>query len=160
RKKMTQWMMRITAFADRLLQDLDKLDWPTPIKDAQTYRIGKSKGASIEFKIQNTDHKIEVFTTRPDTIFGVTYVTLAPEHPLVPEILTEERREAVMNYIEQTSKRSERERMADVNKITGEFTGAYAIHPLTGKEIPVWIGDYVLSGYGTGAVMAVPAGDE
>lgn len=160
RKKMTQWMMRITAFADRLLQDLDKLDWPTPIKDAQTYWIGKSKGASIEFKIQNTDHKIEVFTTRPDTIFGVTYVTLAPEHPLVPEILTEERREAVMNYIEQTSKRSERERMADVNKITGEFTGAYAIHPLTGKEIPVWIGDYVLSGYGTGAVMAVPAGDE
>src|SRR5690606_41440296 len=120
RKKMTQWMMRITAFADRLLQDLDKLDWPTPIKDAQTYRIGKSKRASIEFKIQNTDHKIEVFTTRPDTIFGVTYVTLAPEHPLLPVMLTEERREAVMNYIEQTSQRLQREHMADVNQITGQ----------------------------------------
>ncbi|MET3732271.1 leucine--tRNA ligase [Moheibacter stercoris] len=160
RKKMTQWMMRITAFADRLLTGLDKIDWPTPIKDAQTNWIGKSKGASIQFDVQNSDAKIEVFTTRPDTVFGVSYVTLAPEHPLVEKIVTEDRREAVTAYVEQTSKRSERERMADVSKITGEFTGAYAIHPFTGQEVPIWIGDYVLSGYGTGAVMAVPAGDE
>lgn len=164
RKKMTQWMMRITAFAERLLNDLETIDWPQPIKDAQTYWIGKSKGASIFFplKTQNSELKtsIEVFTTRPDTIFGVSYVTLAPEHPLVPKIVTDDRKEAVFNYIEQTSKRSERERMADVNKITGEFTGAYAIHPISGKEVPIWIGDYVLSSYGTGAVMAVPAGDE
>lgn len=160
RKKMTQWMMRITAFADRLLNGLEGIDWPTPIKDAQTYWIGKSKGASIQFAVQNSEAKIEVFTTRPDTVFGVSYVTLAPEHPLVNEILTEDRKEAVLAYVEQTSKRSERERMADVTKITGEFTGAYAIHPFTGKEVPIWIGDYVLSGYGTGAVMAVPAGDE
>ncbi len=302
RKKMTQWMMRITAFAERLLNDLDKIDWPQPIKDAQTYWIGKSKGASIKFEVlspalskgegaqkpgymtggnnasilienakgmrkepteaegflwqqlrnKNLDEKfrrqhliedfivdfvclskglvievdggihdaqqeydeqrtlilnekgfkvirfkneevlgniesvltkikeelknqgdekapsplervgerIEVFTTRPDTVFGVSYVTLAPEHPFVKKIVTEDRKESVFNYIEQTSKRSERERMADVTKITGEFTGAYAVHPLTGKEIPIWIGDYVLSSYGTGAVMAVPAGDE
>lgn len=311
RKKMTQWMMRITAYAERLLNDLDKIDWPQPIKDAQTYWIGKSKGASIEFQIlppapskgggaqspgymtggsnshllidkaremrkdpteaedflwqqlrnKNLDEKfrrqhliddfivdfvclskglvievdggihnqqkeydeqrtlllnekgfkvirfkneeilgdiesvlekikqelqnspllwrgvggeektplspgeglgerIEVFTTRPDTIFGVSYVTLAPEHPFVSKITTEDRKEAVQSYVEQTSKRSERERMADVNKITGEFTGAYAVHPLTGKEIQIWIGDYVLSSYGTGAVMAVPAGDD
>jgi leucyl-tRNA synthetase len=160
RKKMTQWMMRITAFADRLITGLEKIDWPTPIKDAQTYWIGKSKGASIQFEVQNSEAKIEVFTTRPDTVFGVSYVTLAPEHPLVNEIVTEDRKEAVLAYVEQTSKRSERERMADVTKITGEFTGAYAIHPFTGKEVPIWIGDYVLSGYGTGAVMAVPAGDE
>lgn len=160
RKKMTQWMMRITAFADRLLTGLDKIDWPTPIKDAQTNWIGKSKGASIQFDVQNSDAKIEVFTTRPDTVFGVSYVTLAPEHPLVEKIVTADRKEAVTAYVEQTSKRSERERMADVSKITGEFTGAYAIHPFTGQEVPIWIGDYVLSGYGTGAVMAVPAGDE
>lgn len=160
RKKMTQWMMRITAYAERLLNDLEKIDWPQPIKDAQTYWIGKSKGASVKFQVKDHDLKIEVFTTRPDTIFGVSYVTLAPEHPFVSKIMTQERKEAVQNYIEQTSKRSERERMADVNKITGEFTGAYAVHPLTGQEIPIWIGDYVLSGYGTGAVMAVPAGDE
>ncbi|MDD3645634.1 MAG: class I tRNA ligase family protein, partial [Bacteroidales bacterium] len=160
RKKMTQWMMRITAYAERLLKDLDKIDWPQPIKDAQTYWIGKSKGVLVQFRVQNSEFGIEVFTTRPDTIFGVSYVTLAPEHPLVSQITTEDRKETVQKYIEQTSKRSERERMADVNKITGEFTGAYALHPLTGEEIPIWIGDYVLSGYGTGAVMAVPAGDE
>lgn len=160
RKKMTQWMMRITAYAERLLNDLDKIDWPQPIKDAQTYWIGKSKGASVNFMVKDHALKIDVFTTRPDTIFGVSYVTLAPEHPFVPKIVTQDRKEAVFNYIDQTSKRSERERMADVTKITGEFTGAYVVHPLTGKEIPIWIGDYVLSGYGTGAVMAVPAGDE
>jgi len=160
RKKMTQWMMRITAYADRLLNDLEKIDWPEPIKDAQTYWIGKSKGASISFHIVQNAEQISVFTTRPDTLYGVSYLCLAPEHPLVKKIVTDERKEAVLDYIEQTSKRSERERMADVNKITGEFTGAYALHPLTNKEIPIWIGDYVLSGYGTGAVMAVPAGDE
>lgn len=160
RKKMTQWMMRITAYADRLLNDLQKIDWPTPIKDAQTYWIGKSKGASIAFEIQNSTKKIDVFTTRPDTIYGVSYLTLAPEHPLVLDIVTDDRKEAILKYIQQTSKRSERERMADVTKITGEFTGAYAIHPLTQEKIQIWIGDYVLSGYGTGAVMAVPAGDE
>lgn len=161
RKKMTQWMMRITAYADRLLNDLEKIDWPEPIKDAQTYWIGKSKGASVHFELKDdSEKKIEVFTTRPDTLFGVSYLCLAPEHPLVMEIVTDDKKESVLKYIEQTSKRSERERMADVNKITGEFTGAYALHPLTKKEIPIWIGDYVLSGYGTGAVMAVPAGDE
>lgn len=165
RKKMTQWMMRITAYAERLLNDLDKIDWPTPIKDAQTYWIGKSKGAAVTFKVMPSNSsaeelKIEVFTTRPDTLFGVSYLCLAPEHPLVTQIVTEDRKAAVLDYIEQTSKRSERERMADVNKISGEFLGAYAVHPLTGAQLPVWIGDYVLSGYGTGAVMAVPAGDE
>lgn len=167
RKRMTQWMMRITAYADRLLNDLEKIDWPEPIKDAQTYWIGKSKGASVNFNVLpsnestlNQELKIEVFTTRPDTLYGVSYLCLAPEHPLVKKIVTDERKEAILDYIEQTSKRSERERMADVNKITGEFTGAYALHPLTNREIPIWIGDYVLSGYGTGAVMAVPAGDE
>lgn len=160
RKKMTQWMMRITAYAERLLNDLEKIDWPQPIKDAQTYWIGKSKGASVKFQVKDHGLSIEVFTTRPDTIFGVSYVTLAPEHPFVSKIMTQDRKEAVQKYVEQTSKRSERERMADVTKITGEFTGAYAIHPFTGKEIPIWIGDYVLSSYGTGAVMAVPAGDE
>ncbi|MFA7687212.1 MAG: class I tRNA ligase family protein [Moheibacter sp.] len=160
RKKMTQWMMRITAYAERLLSDLEKIDWPQPIKDAQTYWIGKSKGASVNFMVKDHDLKIEVFTTRPDTIFGVSYLTLAPEHPFVSKIMTHDRKEAVQNYVEQTSKRSERERMADVTKITGEFTGAHAIHPLTGQEIPIWIGDYVLSSYGTGAVMAVPAGDD
>jgi|26BtaG_2_1085354.scaffolds.fasta_scaffold00032_54 leucyl-tRNA synthetase len=160
RKKMTQWMMRITAYADRLLKDMEKIDWPTPIKDAQTYWIGKSNGASVSFQIQNTNKKIEVFTTRPDTLFGVSYVTLAPEHPLVLEIVTDDKREAIQNYVAQTSKRSERERMADVTKITGEFTGAFALHPLTGEELQIWIGDYVLASYGTGAVMAVPAGDE
>lgn len=160
RKKMTQWMMRITAFANRLLNDLEKIDWPNPIKDAQTYWIGKSKGASVFFSVKNSNKEIEVFTTRPDTLYGVSYLCLAPEHPLVTKITAEDRKNIVLEYIAQTSKRSERERMADVNKITGEFTGAYAVHPLTGKEIPIWIGDYVLSGYGTGAVMAVPAGDE
>jgi len=167
RKKMTQWMMRITAYAERLLNDLEKIDWPEPVKDAQIYWIGKSKGASVKFSLspissegRELKEKIEVFTTRPDTLYGVSYLCLAPEHPLVLKIVTDDRKEAVLKYIEQTSKRSERERMADVNKITGEFTGAYAQHPLTNKEIPIWIGDYVLSGYGTGAVMAVPAGDE
>lgn len=160
RKKMTQWMMRITAYADRLLTGLDKLDWPDPIKESQKNWIGKSQGASIFFDVVGNDEKIEVFTTRPDTVFGVSYVTLAPEHPLVSQITTAENKAKVDAYVDYTSKRSERDRLADAKNITGEFTGTYTIHPFTGKQIPIWIGDYVLASYGTGAVMAVPAGDE
>lgn len=160
RKKMTQWSMRITAYADRLLQRLDTIDWSESIKESQRNWIGKSVGASIDFVVAEGDHKITVFTTRPDTLFGVTYLTLAPEHPLVLEITTEEQRAEVEAYIANTAKRSERDRMADTKTVSGAFTGAYAVHPLTGKRVPIWIGDYVLASYGTGAVMAVPAGDE
>ena len=160
RKKMTQWSMRITAYADRLLQGLDTIDWSESIKESQRNWIGKSIGASIDFVVAEGDHKITVFTTRPDTLFGVTYLTLAPEHPLVLEITTEEQRAEVEAYIANTAKRSERDRMADTKTVSGAFTGAYAVHPLTGKRVPIWIGDYVLASYGTGAVMAVPAGDE
>ena len=160
RKKMTQWSMRITAYAERLLQGLDAIDWSESIKESQRNWIGKSVGASIDFVVAEGSHKITVFTTRPDTLFGVTYLTLAPEHPLVLEITTEEQRGEVEAYIADTAKRSERDRMADTKTISGAFTGAYAVHPLTGKQVPIWIGDYVLAGYGTGAVMAVPAGDE
>ena len=160
RKKMTQWSMRITAYAERLLQGLDAIDWSESIKESQRNWIGKSVGASIDFTVAGGSHKITVFTTRPDTLFGVTYLTLAPEHPLVLEITTEEQRGEVEAYIADTAKRSERDRMADTKTISGAFTGAYAVHPLTGKQVPIWIGDYVLAGYGTGAVMAVPAGDE
>ncbi|WP_456063151.1 leucine--tRNA ligase [Capnocytophaga leadbetteri] len=160
RKKMTQWSMRITAYAERLLQGLDTIDWSESIKESQRNWIGKSVGASINFALAQGEHKIEVFTTRPDTIFGVTYLTLAPEHPLVPLITTEEQRAEVEAYIAATAKRSERDRMADTKTVSGAFTGAYAVHPLTGKQLPIWIGDYVLASYGTGAVMAVPAGDD
>ena len=160
RKKMTQWSMRITAYADRLLQGLDTIDWSESIKESQRNWIGKSVGASIDFVVAEGDYKITVFTTRPDTLFGVTYLTLAPEHPLVLEITTEEQCAEVEAYIANTAKRSERDRMADTKTVSGAFTGAYAVHPLTGKRVPIWIGDYVLASYGTGAVMAVPAGDE
>ena len=160
RKKMTQWSMRITAYAERLLQGLDTIDWSESIKESQRNWIGKSVGASIDFSVANKDSKITVFTTRPDTLFGVTYLTLAPEHPLVLQITTEEQRAEVEAYIAATAKRSERDRMADTKTVSGAFTGAYALHPLTGKQIPIWIGDYVLASYGTGAVMAVPAGDD
>lgn len=160
RKKMKQWSMRITAYAQRLLDGLDTIDWPQPLKDSQTNWIGRSEGAEVQFKIQNSDYTIGVFTTRPDTIFGVSFMTLAPEHELVAKITTEAQKEEVESYMEATAKRSERERMADVKTITGAFTGAYAQHPFTGKPIPIWIGDYVLAGYGTGAVMSVPCGDQ
>ena len=160
RKKMTQWSMRITAYAKRLLQGLDTIDWSESIKESQRNWIGKSIGASIDFVLAEGEHKVEVFTTRPDTLFGVTYLTLAPEHALVPLITTEEQRAEVEAYMAATAKRSERDRMADTKTVSGAFTGAYALHPLTGKQIPIWIGDYVLASYGTGAVMAVPAGDE
>ncbi|MCM4166825.1 Leucine--tRNA ligase [Arenibacter antarcticus] len=168
RKKMTQWSMRISAYAQRLLDDLTMLDWPQPLKDSQVNWIGRSEGASVSFKILPLAHSlggdkggdISVFTTRPDTIFGVSFMTLAPEHDLVAKITTPEQKSEVMNYIEATAKRSERDRMADVKTITGAFTGAYAEHPFTKKPIPIWIGDYVLAGYGTGAVMSVPCGDQ
>jgi leucyl-tRNA synthetase len=160
RKKMKQWSMRITAYAQRLLDGLNRIDWPQPLKDSQTNWIGRSQGASVKFQIPNSKFQISVFTTRPDTIFGVSFMTLAPEHELVEKITTHEQKEAVEAYIEQTAKRSERERMADVKTISGVFTGAYAEHPFSKEPIPIWIGDYVLASYGTGAVMAVPCGDE
>ena len=160
RKKMTQWSMRISAYAQRLLDGLATIDWPQPLKDSQTNWIGRSQGASVNFEVEGIDEKIEVFTTRPDTIFGVTFMTLAPEHELVAKIVTEAQKEEVANYVEATAKRSERERMADVKTISGAFTGAYAIHPFTGEKVQIWIGDYVLASYGTGAVMAVPCGDQ
>lgn len=160
RKKMTQWSMRISAYAERLLQGLNDIDWSESIKESQRNWIGKSVGAMVSFKLKNHEANIDVFTTRPDTIFGVTFMTLAPEHELVAQITTPEQKQAVEDYIEKTAKRSERERMADVKTISGVFTGAFAEHPFTKEPIPVWIGDYVLAGYGTGAVMAVPCGDE
>ncbi len=189
RKKMTQWSMRISAYAERLLQGLDKIDWTDSLKESQRNWIGKSVGASVTFNViaseakqsanyksntsdaersrsdQNVisttlNHQIEVFTTRPDTIFGVSFMTLAPEHELVSQITTPEQKAEVEAYVLATAKRSERDRMADVKTISGAFTGAYAEHPFTKEPIPVWIGDYVLAGYGTGAVMSVPCGDE
>ena len=160
RKKMTQWSMRITAYAQRLLDGLETIDWPQPLKDSQTNWIGRSEGAHVEFKVKDSEHRIPVFTTRPDTIFGASFMTLAPEHDLVSKITTAEQKEAVESYVEATAKRSERDRMADVKTISGVFTGAYAEHPFTKEPIPIWIGDYVLASYGTGAVMAVPCGDQ
>ena len=160
RKKMTQWSMRISAYAQRLLDGLNTIDWPQPLKDSQTNWIGRSQGAMVTFKVDGHDANIDVFTTRPDTIYGVSFMTLAPEHDLVTKITTADQKEAVETYREATSKRSERERMADVKTISGVFTGAYALHPFTGEKVQIWIGDYVLASYGTGAVMAVPCGDQ
>ncbi|MGS0525345.1 leucine--tRNA ligase [Zobellia nedashkovskayae] len=160
RKKMTQWSMRISAYAQRLLDGLNMVDWPQPLKDSQTNWIGRSQGASAVFNVKDHEEKIEVFTTRPDTIFGVSFMTLAPEHELVSKITTTAQKAEVQAYIEATAKRSERDRMADVKTISGAFTGAYAEHPFTKEPIPIWIGDYVLAGYGTGAVMSVPCGDQ
>lgn len=160
RKKMMQWSMRITAYADRLLQGLEKVDWSEPIKEMQRNWIGKSIGAEVLFEVKDSDKKIKVFTTRVDTIFGVTYLALAPESDLAAELVTEDQRETAEAYIEVAKNRSERERMSDVKTISGAFTGSYAINPFNGEEIPIWVADYVLAGYGTGAVMAVPAHDE
>lgn len=159
-KLMRQWSMRITAYAQRMLDGLDTVDWSESIKEVQRNWIGRSEGASVTFQLAKHDATIEVFTTRPDTIFGVSFLTLAPEHPLVPVITTAEQREAVEQYMANAKLKSERDRQSDVKNISGQFTGAYVIHPFTGEEVPVWIGDYVLAGYGTGAVMAVPAGDQ
>jgi leucyl-tRNA synthetase len=159
RKLMKQWSMRISAYAQRLLDGLDDLDWTESLKEAQRNWIGRSEGTSLTFTVKDSKESIEVFTTRPDTVFGVSFVTLAPEHELVERLTTPENKAAVEAYVTQAKNRSERERQADVAKITGVFTGSYVEHPFTGKQIPIWIGDYVLAGYGTGAVMAVPAHD-
>ena len=160
KKKMKQWSMRIGAYAERLLQGLATVDWPESLKEMQRNWIGKSIGASVRFPVEGHQATLEVFTTRPDTLFGVTFMTLAPELELVKKITTAEQKAAVEAYIESTAQRSERDRMADVKTISGVFTGAYALHPLTQERVPIWIGDYVLAGYGTGAVMAVPCGDQ
>ena len=165
-KKMMQWSMRITAYAERLLQGLDTIDWPEPLKEMQRNWIGKSTGASVRFPIENkkssvkSQEYIEVFTTRVDTIFGVTFVVLAPEHELVKELTTPEQKGAIEAYITQTKKKSELDRMADTKTVSGAFTGSYVLNPLNGEKIQLWIADYVLAGYGTGAVMAVPSGDQ
>ena len=159
-KKMMQWSMRITAYADRLLQGLDTIDWPEPIKDMQRNWIGKSVGASVKFQVEGNDKQIEVFTTRVDTIFGVSYLVLAPEHEWVAELTTAEQKQDIQNYISQTKKKSELDRMADTKTVSGAFTGTYVINPVSGERVQLWIADYVLAGYGTGAVMGVPSGDQ
>ncbi|MDQ1141576.1 leucine--tRNA ligase [Pedobacter agri] len=172
-KKMMQWSMRITAYSDRLLQGLDTIDWPEPIKEMQRNWIGKSVGASVRFKIDDlrltnktlgsglpTPDYIEVFTTRVDTIFGVSYLVLAPEHEWVAELTTPEQKQDIEKYIAQTKKKSELDRMADTKTVSGAFTGTYVINPVSGERVPLWIADYVLAGYGTGAVMGVPSGDQ
>ena len=161
RKKMRQWMMRITAYADRLLESLEDIDWSDSIKEVQRNWIGRSTGAQLWFSVERHEGQtIEVFSTRPDTLHGASFLVLAPEHPLVSEITTAGQRDAVEAYQTETASRSERERMAGDRGATGCFTGAHAKHPLSGKPMPIWIADYVLAGYGTGAVMAVPAGDQ
>jgi len=159
-KLMRQWSLRITAYAQRLLDGLDTIDWSDSIKETQRNWIGRSEGAMVSFAVDGHDHKIDVFTTRPDTLYGVSFMVLAPEHELVNTITTADCAEAIAAYKKKAAARSERERMADVKTISGEFTGAYAKHPLTGDNVPIWIGDYVLATYGTGAVMAVPSGDQ
>jgi len=157
---MMQWSMRISAYSERLLQGLKTLDWPQPLKDSQEYWIGKSQGAQVKFNVDGHEEIVEVFTTRPDTIFGATFMVLAPENPLVETITTEEQKAEVDTYIEETSKKTERDRMSDVKNVSGAFTGSYAINPFSNEKMPIYISDYVLMGYGTGAVMAVPAHDE
>lgn len=160
RKNMKQWSMRITAYAERLLQGLDTIDWSEPLKEMQRNWIGKSIGATLKFQVENSDLAIEVFTTRIDTIFGVTFLSLAPESDLTKSLTTPEQKEAVESYVEQASNRSERDRMTDVKSISGVFTGSYATNPYNGEKVQIWVADYVLAGYGTGAVMAVPCGDQ
>ena len=160
KKDLTQWFFKITQYADELLEKLDTLDWPEKTVAMQKHWIGKSTGAEVNFKVKDSNINFNVFTTRVDTLNGVTYVVLAPENPLVDEIVSAEQKEAVENYKEEAKKQSDIERQSISREKTGVFTGAYAIHPLTGKEVPIWVGDYVLATYGTGAVMAVPAHDE
>jgi leucyl-tRNA synthetase len=160
RKRIRQWILKITAYAERLLEDLDLLDWPEPVKLMQRNWIGKSEGANVIFKIDGHDAELEIYTTRPDTLFGATYMVLAPEHPLVPKITTAEQKAAVEAYLDAAAKKSDLERTDLAEEKTGVFSGAYAINPVNGKKIPIWIADYVLISYGTGAIMAVPAHDE
>ena len=159
-KKMSQWMMRITAYADRLIAGLDTIDWSESLKDQQRNWIGKSNGASVKFQVENFDRKIEVFTTRIDTIYGVSFLVLAPEHEWVADLTTSEQKPSIEEYILETQKRSELDRMSDVKKVSGAFTGSFCINPFNGEKVPIWIADYVLAGYGTGAVMGVPSGDQ
>lgn len=159
RKPMRQWMLKITAYAERLIDDLELVDWPDSIKEMQRNWIGRSEGSNVTFDIKGTDKNFTVFTTRPDTLFGATYTVMAPELPLVQEIVSDEQREAVQAYIDSVALKSDLERTELSKDKTGVFTGAYAINPVNGKEIPIWISDYVLSTYGTGAIMAVPAHD-
>jgi leucyl-tRNA synthetase len=159
RKKMLQWSMRITAYAERLLAGLDTIDWPEPMKEMQRNWIGKSLGAELTFKVDGKDLELKVFTTRIDTTFGVTFVSIAPEHELIPELTTPDQKADVEKYVEVAKNRSERDRMSDVKTVSGQFTGSYVINPFNGERVPIYIADYVLSGYGTGVVMAVPSSD-
>ncbi len=158
-KKMRQWSLRVSAYAKRLLDGLEDLDWTDSLKEIQRNWVGRSEGAEVNFKVKDSEVNMEIFTTRPDTIFGVTFMVLAPESELVAQLTTAEQKAEVEAYLEATKKRTERERLADVKTVSGVFTGAYAIHPFTGDAIPIWVSDYVLAGYGTGAIMAVPAHD-
>jgi len=158
-KKMKQWLLRVTAYAQRLLDGLDTIDWTESLKEMQRNWIGRSEGAQVFFQIKDSETKIEIFTTRPDTIYGATFMVLAPESDWVKKLITSENHQIIQQYIDETKKRTDRERMADVKRVSGVFTGAYAINPFTGNEIPIWISDYVLAGYGSGAIMAVPAHD-
>ncbi|WP_028987158.1 leucine--tRNA ligase [Thermicanus aegyptius] len=160
RRPMKQWMLRITAYADRLLEDLEELDWPEHIKEMQRNWIGRSEGAEIHFALEDIEEEVIVFSTRPDTLFGATYLVLAPEHPLVEKITRPEQHEEVERYLEEVKKKSDLERTDLAKEKTGVFTGAYALHPVTGEKVPIWIADYVLYHYGTGAIMAVPGHDE
>ena len=160
KKKMRQWYLRITAYADRLLEGLEKVEFSDSMKEMQRNWIGKSQGAEMDFGIKTSNEKLRVYTTRPDTIFGVDFMVVAPEHELVNKITSADQKEAIEKYLAYVKSRSERERLAEVKQITGCFTGAYAINPFDGKEIPIWIAEYVLAGYGTGAIMAVPCGDQ
>ncbi len=160
RKKMKQWMMRITAYADRLLEGLEQIDWTDSLKEMQRNWIGRSYGCELDFKVQDSEITLTAFTTRVDTIFGVTYITLAPEHELIQQLTTDDRKEEVSAYVEMAVNRSERDRMADVKTVSGVFTGSYAINPLSDEPVPIWVADYVLAGYGTGVVMGVPSSDD
>jgi leucyl-tRNA synthetase len=159
-QKMRQWSMRISAYSERLLQGLEKLDWTDSLKEIQRNWIGKSIGAAVHFQVADSDHKLEIFTTRPDTIFGASFMVIAPEHEFVEDLTSDDQKESVEGYILKAKAKTERDRMSDVKNITGVFTGSYVEHPFSGEKLPIWIADYVLAGYGTGAVMAVPSGDQ
>jgi len=160
KKRIKHWCLRISKYAERLLSDLDSIDWPEPLKEMQRNWIGKSKGVSVNFKVDGLEKNIEVFTTRPDTIFGTTFLTIAPEYDILTELTTKDNEEKIKDYINSISSRSERDRISDVKSVTGVFTGSYAIHPFSLEKIPIWVSDYVIASYGTGAVMAVPSGDQ
>ena len=160
KKRINHWCLRISKYAERLLLDLESIDWPEPLKEMQRNWIGRSKGVSVNFKVKGLEKNIEVFTTRPDTIFGTTFLTVAPEYDMLSELTTKDNKEKIKDYINSISGRSERDRISDVKSVTGVFTGSYAIHPFTLEKIPIWISDYVIASYGTGAVMAVPSGDQ